>query len=254
MLSKEFTEWDGDFLKTAGFFPWGGPGSFYDQAVEFVIWANTNGGSVFDAGSLKYTIDADPNIQMMEYALEWFDEEYKGDLIAVNTSNSWSVYGDGERAPAWGQGIYAIQNNGYWIATDMYDVSEMQFNNWKLAKYPIGPGGSKHASGYWPNWVVIPKGVPHPQESFDYLDYMVVEGMKVWFGIVPDLPANKKFPKDFVPPTLIGTSSMMPWPCGFPPLRTSTLISFLWHSNRFSTRQPPPKKRSGLFRRLVKKS
>jgi ABC-type glycerol-3-phosphate transport system substrate-binding protein len=202
-LSKEFTEWDGDLLKTAGFFPWGGPSAFYDQAVEFVVWANTNGSGVFDTDNLKYTIDAEPNIEMMQYALDWFEEEYKGDLIAVNTSNSWSVYGDGERAPAWSQGIYAIQNNGYWIATDMYDVAEMQFNNWKLAKYPIGPSGSKHASGYWPNWLVIPKGVPHPQESFDYLDYMVVEGMKVWFGIVPDLPANKKFPTDFVPPTLI---------------------------------------------------
>lgn len=171
--------------------------------MEFVIWSHTNGGGVFDAANLKYTINSEANIAMMQYAMDWFEEEYKGDLIAVNTSNSWSVYGDGERAPAWSQGLYAIQNNGYWIATDMYDVAEMQFNNWNVASYPVGPGGSKTASGYWPNWLVIPKGVPHIQESFDYLDYMVVEGMKVWFGIVPDLPANKKFPKDFVPPTLI---------------------------------------------------
>lgn len=203
LLSKEFTKWDGDLLLSAGFLPWGSPEDFFGQAVEFVIWSHANGGGVFDAANLKYTIDSEQNIEMMRYALEWWEEEYNGDLIAVNTSNSWSVYGGGERAPAWGQGIYAIQNNGYWIATDMYDVSEMQFNNWNVAPYPIGPSGSKTASGYWPNWLVIPKGVPHIKESFDYLDYMVVEGMKVWFGIVPDLPANKKFPKDFVPPTLI---------------------------------------------------
>jgi ABC-type glycerol-3-phosphate transport system substrate-binding protein len=85
----------------------------------------------------------------------------------------------------------------------MYDVAEVKFESWNVAPYPVGPSGSKTASGYWPNWLVIPKGVPHKQESFDYLDYMVVDGMKVWYGIVPDLPANKKFPKDFVPPTLI---------------------------------------------------
>jgi len=203
-LSKEFTEWDGDLLVSAGFFPWGSPEDFYGQAVEFVIWSHANGGGVFDAANLKYTIDSEANIEMMRYALEWWEEEYKGDLIAVNTSNSWSVYGGGERPPAWPEGVFAIQNNGYWIATDMYDVAEMKFEKWNVASYPVGPSGKKTASGYWPNWLVIPKGVPNQKESFDYLDYMVVEGMKVWFGIVPDLPANKKFPKDFVPPTLIG--------------------------------------------------
>lgn len=203
LLSKEFTKWDGDLLETAGYIPWGSPEDFYGQAVEFVIWSHTNGGGVFDAANLKYTINSEANIAMMRYALEWFKEEYKGDLISVNTSNSWSVYGDGERSPAWSEGKYAIQNNGYWIATDMYDVAEMKFNNWNVAPYPVGPGGTKTASGYWPNWLVIPKGVSNKQASFDYLDYMVVDGMKVWFGIVPDLPANKKFPRDFVPPTLV---------------------------------------------------
>jgi multiple sugar transport system substrate-binding protein len=203
-LSKEFTRWDGDLLVSAGFFPWGGPDDFYSQAVEFVIWAHTNGGGTFDAANLKYTIDSEQNIEMMRYALEWFEEEYQGDLIKVNTSNSWGVYGGGEgQPPAWAENIYAIKNDGYWIATDMYDVADVKFERWNVAPYPVGPSGTKTASGYWPNWLVIPKGAPHVKESFDYLDYMVVDGMEVWFGIVPDLPANKKFPKDFVPPTLI---------------------------------------------------
>jgi ABC-type glycerol-3-phosphate transport system substrate-binding protein len=203
-LSKEFTRWEGDLLVSAGFFPWGGPDDFYSQAVEFVIWSHCNGGGTFDAANLKYIIDSEQNIELMRYALEWFEEEYKGDLITVNTSGSWGVYGGGEgRPPAWAEGVLAIKNDGYWIATDMYDVAEVKFESWNVAPYPVGPSGSKTASGYWPNWLVIPKGVPHKQESFDYLDYMVVDGMKVWYGIVPDLPANKKFPKDFVPPTLI---------------------------------------------------
>ena len=52
-LSKEFTEWEGDLLKRAGFFPFGPPSDFYGMAVEFVIWAHTNGSGVFDTENLK---------------------------------------------------------------------------------------------------------------------------------------------------------------------------------------------------------
>jgi ABC-type glycerol-3-phosphate transport system substrate-binding protein len=93
-------------------------------------------------------------------------------------------------------------NNGYWIATDMYDSADT-VAGWDVAPFPVGPSGTKTASGYWPNWVVIPAGVPHPVESFEFLDYLVVDGMRVWYSIVPDLPANEKFPTDFVPQNLI---------------------------------------------------
>ncbi|MCJ7702709.1 MAG: substrate-binding domain-containing protein, partial [Anaerolineales bacterium] len=202
-LSKEFTKWDGDLLQTAGFIPFGAPADLYGMAVEFVIWAHTNGGGVLDAKEMKYMINSEQNIEMMHYALEWWEEEFQGDLIKVNTSANWGAYADSEgRPPAWTEGTYAMHNNGYWIATDMY-ANEMKMERWNVASYPVGPSGSKTASGYWPNWLVIPKGAQHVQESFDYLDYMVVDGMKVWFSIVPDLPANKKFPVDFVPQNLI---------------------------------------------------
>jgi multiple sugar transport system substrate-binding protein len=201
-LSKEFTKWDGDLLVSAGAFPWGSPNDFYSQAVEFVIWSHTNGGGIFDPANLKYTINSEQNIEMMHYALEWYEEEFKGDLIAVNTSANWGVYADEEgRPPAWGEGHYAIHNDGYWIATDML-AGEMKFERWNVAPYPVGPSGTKTASGYWPNWLVIPKGSPHVEEAFDYLDYMVVDGMKEWYNLIPDMPANLKFPVDFVPQAL----------------------------------------------------
>lgn len=203
-ISKEFTRWDGDQLVTAGYIPWGGPSDFYGMAVEFVIWSHCNGGGVFDAQNLKYTLNTEQNLELMYYALDWWDEEFQGDLIKVNTSANWGAYPDGEgRPPAFTEGIYAVYNSGYWIATDMYDAAEMKFERWNVAPYPVGPSGTKTASGYWPNWLVIPKGVSYKQESFNYLDYMVVDGMKVWFSIVPDLPANKKFPVDFVPQNLV---------------------------------------------------
>jgi ABC-type glycerol-3-phosphate transport system substrate-binding protein len=202
-LSKEFTQWNGDLLEVAGFIPWGGVSDFYGMAVQFVIWAATNGGTVYDSENQQYSVDAEPNIEMMRYALEWWDEEYNGNLIQVNTSANWGAYPDNEGRPAaFPGGNYAMFSNGYWIATDMYDAAE-NVANWDVAPYPVGPSGTETASGYWPNWVVIPAGVPHPVESYTFLDYLVVEGMEVWYSIVPDLPANLKFPTDFVPGNLI---------------------------------------------------
>ncbi len=202
-LSKEFTQWDGDTLKTAGFFPLGNPADFMGNAVEFVIWSHTNGGGVFDFKNMKYTVNSEQNLAMMHYALDWFDEQYKGDLKKVQSSANWYGYADGQgRPPAFQEGLLAVYNSGYWFATDIY-TSTTKFKKWNVAQYPVGPGGSKTAAGFWPNWLVIPKGSAHPEEAFAYLDYMVVDGMKTWFNVVPDLPANKKFPVDFVPKGLV---------------------------------------------------
>ena len=203
-LSKEFTRWNGDVLETAGYLPWGDTTDFFGMAVQFAVWSATNGGQVYDAENQLYSIDSEANIEMMQYALDWWEEEYRGDLIQVSSSANWGAYPDGEGRPgAFPSGKLAILNNGYWIATDMYAGADDDVAGWDVARFPVGPSGTESASGYWPNWVVIPTGVPHPQESFDFLDYLVVEGMSVWFNIVPDLPANEKFPSDFVPQGLI---------------------------------------------------
>ena len=60
-LSKGFTVWKGDTLEVAGFIPW--------HAVEdLATWSASNGSQLYDAAQRKYTIDAEPNVAMMEYA------------------------------------------------------------------------------------------------------------------------------------------------------------------------------------------
>ncbi|MGH2602547.1 MAG: ABC transporter substrate-binding protein, partial [Dehalococcoidia bacterium] len=59
-LSKEFTEWDGDRLVSAGFVPW------YDP-YTLPIWSALNGGQLFDAANQRYTLDSEANVAMMEY-------------------------------------------------------------------------------------------------------------------------------------------------------------------------------------------
>ena len=196
-LSAEFVQWDGDTLVSAGFLPW-------NDNVQLNIWSALNGSQLYDSASGKYTLDSDQNIAMMQYALDWLDEQYKGDWVKVQASNNWGGYADNNgRPPAFQEGNLAVLDSGFWFTGDMYGSEFKDWSRWDVAPYPVGPSGTKSVSGYWPNWLVIPKGSKHVAEAFKYLDYMSVEGIKVWFAAVPDLPTNKLVPTDLIPQLVI---------------------------------------------------
>jgi multiple sugar transport system substrate-binding protein len=191
-ISKEFTHWNGDTLETAGFIP-------RVDAVEFAFWSALNGGQIYDTASNRYTIDSENNIELMQFLVDWLDEEYQGDIAKVDEAASWTLYVDGNgRQPAFQEGKLAMGVQGFWAAGDLYQA-EPKFERWNVALLPVGPSGSQSVSGYWPNWLVIPKGSKHIAEAFAYLDYMSVEGIKVWFANIPDMPANKQVSTDLVP-------------------------------------------------------
>ncbi len=192
-LSKEFTVWNGDTMESVGFIPWD------EDQYTLPIWSALNGTQLYDAETQKYLLDDAGNLEMMEYALAWLDEEYQGDITKVNTAGNWSTYTDGEgRPPAFQEGRMAMMTGGFWLCGDMYAV-ESTFERWNVAPFPVGPNGTETVSGYWPNWLVVPKGSSNPEEAFKYLDYMSAEGIKVWFANVPDLPTNKNVSTDLFP-------------------------------------------------------
>jgi len=196
-LSAEFVKWEGDTLVSAGFLPW-------NDAVQLNIWAALNGSQFYDSANGKYTIDSEQNIETMQFALGWLDEQYKGDWVKVQASNNWGGYADANgRSPAFQDGNMAMHDSGFWFTGDIYGSEFKGWSNWEVAPYPVGPSGSKTVSGYWPNWLVIPKGSKHVAEAFKYLDYMSAEGIKVWFSAVPDLPTNKLVPADLIPQLVI---------------------------------------------------
>lgn len=202
-LSKEFTVWNGDTLESAGFIPWSNPDDLYSMAVELAIWSALNGGQLFDAQNLKFTLDSEQNIEMWQFAMDWWEEEYKGDLIKIRTAANWAGYGDSQgRPPSFQEGKLAMMTNGFWFTADMYG-SELKFERWNVAQFPVGPSGKETKSGFWPNWLVIPAGSKQVQEAFNYLDYMTVEGLKTWFQNIPDTPANKLFPEGLLPQTVV---------------------------------------------------
>jgi multiple sugar transport system substrate-binding protein len=203
-LSKEFTYWKGDKLVTAGFIPWDLTADSF--SVDIFVWSALNGGQVYDTVNQKYTIDSEANIAMMQYFLDWQEEEYKGDYGKIIGSGwAWSSYPDSKnQPPAFQAGNLAGFFQGSWVMGDLYAYAKPGFNmNWNVASNPIGPGGSKTTSGFWPNWLVIPKGSPNKREAFRFLDYMSVTGMKTYFAVTPDLPSNKNFSRDVAPTSVV---------------------------------------------------
>ena len=191
-LSKEFTAWEGDRLVSAGYvLP--APDDF---APTLPIWSALNGGQLYDAANQTYTIDAEPNVAMMEYFLAWLDEEYQGDFARVQRSGAWGGYPSDEgQPPAFQAGQLAMTEWGSWGLGDFYAYGEPTFERWDVAPYPVGPGGETSVSGYWPNWLVIPQNAREPEAAFGYLDYMSGVGVVKWFEVIPDLPTNAQVPE-----------------------------------------------------------
>lgn len=208
-LSKEFTHWNGDTLETIGFLPWHG------VQAELYIWSALNGSQLYDAANKKYTINSEPNIAMMQYGLDWVNEEYKGDWALLNRSSNWEGYDMGDGRPvAMIEGRQAIMIMGAWGMNGAGlvrpappegtpETTEMPELGGNVAQLPVGPNGSKPVSGYWPNWFVIPQGSKNVEQAFAWLDYMSGEGVATWFTNIPDMPANQQVVRDLLPSDLV---------------------------------------------------
>lgn len=187
-LSKEFTKWNGDRLEVAGFVP---PRAHEPMAV----WSALNGGMLYDEANLRYTLDSEQNIEMMQFFVDWLDEEYKGDINLIDRSGNFTdgypnpTTGTG---PAFRDGRLAGMQSGSWLMGDIYGDPAPVFERWNLAAHPVGPSGTTTASGVWPNWFVIPVGSKNPQAAFDYLSYLSTEGVVEWYQQIPDVPTNSQ--------------------------------------------------------------
>ncbi len=138
-LSKEFTVWNGDRLEVAGFVPPRVP-------EAMAIWSALNGGQLFDGENLKYTIDSEQNVEMMQFFLDWLDEEYKGDINLIDRSGNFS---DGYPnpttglGPAFREGRLAGMQSGSWLMGDIYGDPAPVFERWNLAAHPSAPRAAR---------------------------------------------------------------------------------------------------------------
>ena len=197
-LSKEFTRWEGDRLASVGFWLW--EISPYSLGGTIPVWSALNGGQIFDAANQRYTIDAEPNVEMFDYFVSWLDEEFQGDYTQVLRSGSWGIAPSDEgQPPQFQAGNLAMTELGSFGMGDIYSLGEMTFERWDVAPYPVGPSGTETKAAYWPSWLVIPTGTEHPEQAFGYLDYMSGIGVQKWFATTPDIPTNRQVPTDLLP-------------------------------------------------------
>jgi multiple sugar transport system substrate-binding protein len=180
-ISKELVVMENGEVKQAGIVP------FVGSTWLYPAWSAMNGGKIFDAASNKYLLDSEQNVQWLEYWVKWLDNQYGGDLEKLNTAGRWEGVSPDT---AFGQGKSAMATEGSWSTTD----GEIAFP-WEVAKFPVGPSGSKTFTAFWPNWWAIPKGAPNPEAAFRFVEFISTTGWEIWYGFIMDTPAWKQFPK-----------------------------------------------------------
>jgi hypothetical protein len=153
------------------------------------VWTALNGGTIFDPEEIKYKIDSENNVEMLTEWIAYLDELYGGDIEAFNLVTAW---GDVYPNSGFNLGKAAIDTSGAWAPTDAAIPFEFE-----IAKFPVGPKGSKSVTGFWPNWWGLPKSGPHPDEGFLFSEYMCTEGWVTWYeNGTMDTPAWNKAPAD----------------------------------------------------------
>ena len=189
-LSAEMTIWEGDELKQAGWVPNTAENWLYP------VYSGLNGGKIFDAAAEKYVIDSPQNIEWLDYWVKWIDEQYKGDIEKLNTfGNFGGVY---DPNSTFNSHLSTMNVNGSWICTDV----DFDFE-WEVGKLPVGPSGSESVTGYYPNWFVLPKASPHPEQGFKLIEYFATKGWETWYSLIMDTPAWKEFPRTVITKKLI---------------------------------------------------
>jgi multiple sugar transport system substrate-binding protein len=179
-------EWDGDTLKVLGGTPSEGNWSWYGKMVA-------NGGSFWDGAS--YSINGDKNIELVQYWIDWVDNNYKGDIDALRGQGSLN---DPYPESLFGLGIQAIADAGLWALT--HTPPDIRY---EIGAMPTGPSGSRPATSNWPNLMFIPTGAKHVKEGFELCVYYATEGQVEWWNRWSDVPYWVDFPDTVAPQDLI---------------------------------------------------
>ncbi len=182
-LAAQFVVYEKDELEEVGTVPWAG------ASWAFPLFSALNGGEVFDDAAEEYRLDSDNNVELLQFWVGWLDEQFRGDIEKLNAAGQWEgTYPES----AFAQGRCFIVHEGYWAITDApITVPFEVYHN------PVGPHGTKSLTAWWPNWFVLPKGCPHPDDAFLLLEYFCTKGWILWYtkGAV-DISPWTEFPKD----------------------------------------------------------
>jgi multiple sugar transport system substrate-binding protein len=192
-LDKQFIVMDNGQVTQAGYVP------FVGNQWLYPAWSAMNGGQIYDSASNSYKIDSDQNVEWLDYWLRWLDDQYGGDIEQLNVAGSWAgTYPDS----AFNLQTAAMAAEGSWSSTD----AEIPFE-WEVAKFPVGPSGTKTYTAFWPNWWAIPTGTKQPEAAFRFIEFIATTGWQTWYAYIMDTPAWNKFPADVLTTKLVDATS-----------------------------------------------
>lgn len=196
-LSRNFTQYDGNTPTRVGYFPlW----NFFTD-----MWLQFNGGGCYDFNNSAYHIDKQENIEALEYAVTWINEEYQGNYDSVK-GTGWDFWDDMGGQPAFQDGRMVMLQGGN-FSFGMYAGDNPPQHKIDVARFPQGPSSrNTHFSTYYGNWILIPAGAKNVKPAFEFIDWFHGEGVMNWLKNAPDAPGSLKFYEkhpDFVSPLLL---------------------------------------------------
>ena len=187
-ISKTFTIWNGDTLQSAGYIP-------SLKATDLPLWFVLNGGGLFDTNTNKFVIDQERNIEILQFVLDWYRDEYRGDAGKVRDNSDFQVQNSFSDTPtAFQRGALAMTSASIFASNSLASQPlSAEASNWNVAPYPVGPSGKDSTTISSTLWAVLPSKAKHRDDIFKYIDYVggkgIVEAPALDFGVF--VPGNK---------------------------------------------------------------
>ena len=179
-LAKKLTKKDssGKYVQV-GYAPW------KYGVIDLCVWAAGNGVMHYDTQAMVYHFD-DPAVA--DVLVEWrkyIDEIFEGDAGKADDV-SWTGWNSGAAPDSgWMLNQVGMVNGGHWDARGYHSFDpDFEFG---MAKYPIGPKGTKSFTKWSPCWWILPQGCAHPQEGWNLIEYWELEGLKTWQRLSSDM-------------------------------------------------------------------
>jgi multiple sugar transport system substrate-binding protein len=194
-LSAKFTVKEGGEFKKVGLVPWA------NAWWDIPAWFQSNGGLIYDDKAMKYKLDMQQNIDVFQFWVKWLDDQFGGDIEAVNRASS--SLGGTNPDGAWWLNIEAFTSDGAWASTNSGEFPMKA--DYEVTKFPVGPSGTKSVTPWGPNWEVVLKGAKYPYEGFLFNEYFCTIGWERWYiEGCPEVPAWKDAPTDMLNTVLAG--------------------------------------------------
>ena len=187
-ISKTFTTWNGDTLQSAGYIP-------SLKATDLPLWFALNGGGMFDANTNKFVIDQERNIEILQFVLDWYRDEYRGDAGKVRNNSDFQTQDSFVDTPtAFQRGALAMTSGSIFASNRLSGQPlSAEASNWNVAPYPVGPSGKDSTTSGFTIWAVLPSKAKHRDDAFKYIDYVggkgIVDAPAFDFGVF--VPGNK---------------------------------------------------------------